>query len=154
VSSNEPIDVKEVVFVGSAKRDFGDLPVKVKREATGSLSDLQNGRIPTGKRYDFLKGALTGIGEIRLDDDDKTYRVYNVIAYPEVVYVIDAGIKKSPHGSKIPDVDKKRLIARKKVVDEDYRHNAPIYKESFEIRRGRRESLLGDLIPPHRAKGT
>jgi phage-related protein len=98
LNQTNSIDAKDVQIVGSAERDFGNLPDQIRKEAITALSDLQNGRIPKSGRYKELtdNDKLRGVGEIRLNGDDgNTYRVYNVICLREVIYVLDAGVKKS-----------------------------------------------------------
>lgn len=157
MSSATPIDKKQVVFIASAQRDFENLPTKVREEATEALSEMQNERLPKFGRYKALSGdaTLEGIVEIRSNGDDgNTYRIYNVISFKEVVYVLDAGFKKSPRGGSIPDVDKSRLAARKVRAERDYRVNMNFYREQFEKRRLRRERLLALLSRSRGPKGS
>ncbi len=156
MSSATPIDKKQVVFVAGARRDFENLPAKVKDEATEALSELQNESFPGAGRYKLLTGdaTLEGIGEIRSQGDDgNTYRVYNVITYKEVVYVLDAGWKKSAHGGAIPAADKRRLVRRKFIAEQDYQQNFTDYQEQFDKRRMRRERLLNLIAASRRPKG-
>lgn len=44
--------------------------------------------------------------------DGDTYRCYQFVEYDEVIYVLDAGIKKSPRGGQLPKEDKERLERR------------------------------------------
>jgi phage-related protein len=156
VTHGEAIDIKQVVFIGGARGDFDELPGEIKEEAVNLLSDLQNGRIPANDRYKRLTGdkSLDGIGKIRLNGEDgNTYRVYNVITFREVVYVIDAGAKKSPRGGAIPDVDKGRLRARKARAEDDYRDYRAEYEQRFEARQKRREKLFSIRALSRRPKG-
>jgi phage-related protein len=141
LSSPNSIDAKDVQFVGSAERDFGNLPDQIRKEAITALSDLQNGRIPKSGRYKELTNndKLRGVGEIRLNGDDgNTYRVYNVICLREVIYVLDAGVKKSVRGGAIPQQDVERLEKRLKTALEDYRQNQEALKKAFEARQARK----------------
>jgi phage-related protein len=93
--------MKEVKFIGSAERDFDSLPGDVYEEANQALTNLQNNRRPAAGRYTELTGnaKLNGVAEIRSNGaDGNTYRVYTVIIFKEIIYVLDAGAKKSSQG--------------------------------------------------------
>jgi phage-related protein len=144
LSSPGSIDIKQVRFVGSAERDFRDLPTEVRKEAVAALSDLQNGRTPRGGRYSDLtdNDKLRGIGEVRLSGDDgNTYRVYNVVCLKEVIYVLHAGDKKSPRRGEIPQQDVERLEKRRKTAFADYAQNQEAYKREFAARQSRRVAI-------------
>ncbi|WP_274612871.1 type II toxin-antitoxin system RelE/ParE family toxin [Bradyrhizobium brasilense] len=120
------------------------LPNEVREEAIGALSALQDGQRPPAGRYKDLTGndKLAGIGEIRLSHDGDTYRVYNVVTYREVLYVLEAGIKKSMRGGAIPQQDVKRLEARFKRAKEDYETKKAAYQAGYEERARRRTTNL------------
>jgi phage-related protein len=139
VISRASIDEKRVIFIGDAQADFDALPPEVRMEAAAELSNLQNGRRLKGDRYKGLSGKLSGIGEIRLNDDGNTYRVYNVVNYREVLYVLDAGIKKSVRGGAIPQQDVNRLELRHKRAKEDYAENKVAYQAEYAERSERRQ---------------
>ena len=136
--SRASIDEKRVIFIGSARADFDALPQEVRMNANAELSNLQNGRRPRGERYKDLSGKLSGIGELKLNDDGNTYRVYNVVTYREVLYVLDAGIKKSVRGGAIPQQDVNRLEQRHKRAKEDYAENKTAYQAEYAERSERR----------------
>jgi phage-related protein len=140
VISPASIDVKEMVPIGGAQADFDALPEDVRLEALAALTDLQNGRWPTGGRYKNLTGndKLAGVGEIRLNQDGDTYRIYTVVAYREVLYLLDAGIKKSVRGGAIPQQDVSRLEKRCKSAKDDYKENLAAYQIAYAERAERR----------------
>lgn len=143
MSSPRSIDIKDVHFVGSAERDFQKLPDEVRKEAIAALSDLQNGRTPKAGRYKELtdNDKLRGVGEVRLNGDDgNTYRVYNVVCLREVIYILEAGVKKSVRGAAIPQQDIERLEKRRKKAQ-----NKEAYKRTFEVRRVGREAFQVQL---------
>jgi phage-related protein len=141
VISPASIDERQVVFIGSVQADLDGLPGEVRQEAIGALSALQNGQRPPAGRYKDLTGndKLAGIGEIRLSHDGDTYRIYNVVTYKEVLYVLEAGIKKSVRGGAIPQQDVKRLEARFKRAKEDYETNKAAYQAGYAERASRRK---------------
>ena len=54
------------------------------------------------------------------DYDGDTYRAVYTAAFPEVVYVLDAFVKKSKSGIKTPQADKDRVRDRFKAAKRDY----------------------------------
>jgi len=144
VSSPGSIDKKVVRFVGQAVRDdFRRLPPEVHEAATDVLLVLQAGEIPKGRGvYKRLKEDLAGIDEIRIDGPDgNTYRIYDIIRFPEVVYVLDARAKKSTEGGNITKTDKRTLLERKKAAEADYKTNEAGYKRDSAIRAKVRAAL-------------
>jgi phage-related protein len=144
VISPASIDEKQVVFVGSAQADLDALPDELRWEAVAALSDLQNGRRPSGGRCRDL-GAdrkLSNISEVRLNHEGDTYRIYNVLTFREVVYVLEAGIKKSVRGNGIPQQDVRRLELRYKRAKEDYEANKMRYQAEYAERAYRRSQFL------------
>lgn len=141
MSSPVSIDIREILFVANAQKDFQGLPDVVRNQAIATLSDLQNNRQPPPDRYKELTGnaKLNGIAEIRINaDDGNTYRVYEIVTYREVIYVLDAGAKKSPRGNEIPRQDINTLEKRRKSAEADYKKNVEVYRTSFAEREKRR----------------
>lgn len=99
--SPSSIDVREVVSIGDAFRSLSVLPDEVKRQAQAALNDLQNGRRPENVEYKELGNSLAGISEIKIRFNKDAFRIYNVVIYREVLYLLDAGIKKSKKGGEI-----------------------------------------------------
>jgi phage-related protein len=60
------------------------------------------------------------IWKIVEDYDSDTYRAVYTATFPEVVYVLDAFVKKSKSGSKTPQADKDRVRERFKAAQRDY----------------------------------
>jgi phage-related protein len=140
MTSNSSIDIREVLFIGSAKDDYRALPDEVRQAADLRTQTLQNnGRLPAKQRK-ALSGKLTGIDEIRVSWDGNTYRAYLTMQFEAVIYILDAGIKKSPHGDAIPEPQEKRLIERKKAARKDYEENKTTYEAEMAERVVRREA--------------
>lgn len=161
MASPTSIDIKEVIFIGSAKVDLAALPDEVRTEANAAFWNLQNGSWPSADRYKDITNndKLVGVGEIRLNHDTDTYRVYNVVNYKEVLYVLEAGIKKSRRGGAIPQQDVRRLEKRCKAARDDYKANQPAYQASYLERERRRkayEKAMQDGLRPasRKPKGT
>jgi phage-related protein len=144
VSSPGSIDKKVIRFVGPAVRaDFSNLPPGVHEAATDVLRVLQAGDLPKGRDvYKRLKEDLAGIDEIRIDGPDgNTYRIYDIIRFREVIYVLDARAKKSTEGGNITKADKRTLLERKKAAEADYKANEVRYKRDYAIRAQVRAAL-------------
>jgi phage-related protein len=130
MTSGSSIDIREVIFIGSASEDYRAMPAEVRQAADARMQVLQNnGRLPAKQRT-ALSGKLIGIDEIRVLWDGDTYRAYLAIEHKAVIYILDAGIKKSPHGRAIPQTQIDRLIERKKTADRDYTANRATYIRS------------------------
>lgn len=94
-------ELKELVWVGSSRRDLRDLPKEVRREIGIALYFAQRGeKHPSAKR---MKGdTLAGAIEIVEDHDGITYRAVYTARLGEVVYVLHAFRKKSTRGIRTP----------------------------------------------------
>jgi phage-related protein len=149
VISPSLIDIREVVPIGNALAGLDGLPEEIQTEANAALQDLQNDRRPTSDFTD-LKGNLAGIGEVKIKFNTNTYRIYSVAIFKEVLYLLEAGIKKSTRGGEIPLQDERRLELRLKAAKDDYKTNKAEYQEAYaerEARRIARQKRLERLLP-------
>ena len=140
MTSDTSIDVREVVFINpDAQSGHGSLPTSVGEVADGAVTLLQNGQVPTRKGlWRVLKGRLRGIGKIRVNDGTNTFRVYIWLGCGPALYVLDAGMKKSPTGSEIPQWQQDRLADRRDRAAKDCADNAGL-EQAFSDRAARRE---------------
>ncbi len=156
MSSHRSIDVKEIVFVGEgAQKAFAALPADVLKPVNAVLSRLQNGKRVEGNKFKDLTGnkKLEGISEIRIEGDDgNTYRVYEILIFKEVIYILDAGAKKSMKGSSIPQVDIERLGKRKDFAERDYKANKEEYSKRYDVRLSNRTRFAESSIQFRRGK--
>jgi hypothetical protein len=87
--------------------------------------------------------------EIRIFYDDDTYRVDFAAEYAEAIYILDAGIKRSPRDSDMPRWLIDRLVARKQNADRHYLENRLALRRRAEerpaVRQGTDNDLSGDL---------
>jgi phage-related protein len=145
MSALTSVDIREVVFVNEqAKHDYETMPAEVLLAADARTTAIQNHmRLPRNQRQP-LKGKLADIDEARILFDDNTYRVYYLTSFKAAIYILDAGMKKSPRGSEIskPQVD--RLIERKKVAVKHYMTNEKWFMARMTERLARRAALLAD----------
>jgi phage-related protein len=151
VSSNTSIDVREVIFVNKAAEEaYRGLPDEVRQAADARTTAIQNHQpLPRSQRKS-PSGKLTGIDEVRILFDGDTYRVYHLLEFAEVVYILDAEMKKSPKGGKIPKPESDLLEKRKKAAENDYKRNKDVYRAAMEERLARRKALEPSVEPkPH-----
>jgi len=141
MTSDNSIDLREVVFINpDAESGYEGLPPLVGELADGAVTVLQNGCIPVRKGlWRALKGTLRGIGEIRINDDTNTYRVYIWLGCEPALYVLDAGMKKSPTGNEIPQWQQDRLFDRRQRAAKDCDDSRSDFDQAFYERASRRE---------------
>jgi phage-related protein len=141
MTSGSSRDDREVVFINAAAlAEYDALPPFVREAVDASLTVLQNGGVLPASRHDRLKGKLAGVSEIKVRFDDDTYRTYYVSEFREVIYVLDAGIKKSPTGGRIPQKQAERLERRLAAARDDYERNESDYRRAYEERARTREA--------------
>jgi phage-related protein len=149
MSALTSVDIREVVFVNEqAKHDYESMPPEVLQAADARTTAIQNHlRLPRNQRQ-ALRGKLAGIDEVRVLFDDNTYRVYYLTSFKAAIYILDAGIKKSPRGTEIskPQID--RLIERKKVAVNHYLTNEKWFEARMADRLARRAALQADDDAP------
>ncbi len=121
MTSDTSIDIREVIFINpNAESGYEELPAEVGETADGVLTLLQNGRIPERKGlWRTLRGKLGGVGEIRINDSTNTFRIYLWLGCDQAIYILDAGMKKSPTGNEIPQWQQDRLVERRNRATQD-----------------------------------
>jgi phage-related protein len=145
MSALTSVDIREVVFVNEqAKHDYEIMPPEVQLAADARTTAIQNRmRLPRNQRQP-LKGKLAGIDEARILFDDNTYRVYYLTSFKAAIYILDAGMKKSPRGSEISKQQIDRLIERKKAAVQHHMANEKWFITRMAERLARRAALLAD----------
>ena len=140
MTSDTSIDVREVNFINpDAESGYDGLPASVGEVADGAVTLLQNGQVPVRKGlWRVLKGKLRGIGEVRINDGTNTFRVYVWLGCELALYILDAGMKKLPTGSEIPQWQQDRLVDRRERAARDCTDNADL-EQAFADRAARRE---------------
>ena len=109
---------KPLDWVGSSKKDFLAFPTAVKDEMGNALGLAQfGGTHPSAKPW---KGQGSGIFELVERYDRNAYRAVYVVAFKEVVYVLHAFQKKSPHGIKTARADIELVEQRLRIAREDH----------------------------------
>jgi phage-related protein len=122
MTSESSLDIRVVRFLpAGTSAEYDAMPEEVRDEADAATTLLQNNRSPANAER--LKGALKGITEVRIDHDTNTYRVYYVAEFECCLYIIDAGMKKSPKGREIPRPQVERLKVRRGQAEAHYKVN-------------------------------
>jgi phage-related protein len=107
---------KQLIWVGSSKRDLMDLPLEVRKFFGHALDFAQR-----GDKHDAAK-PLTGFGgagvlEVVEDDADGTYRAVYTVKFEEGVFVLHCFQKKSKSGIATPKEDIDLIRTRLKAVE-------------------------------------
>jgi phage-related protein len=112
------IGEKPLAWVGSSKKDFLDFPEPVKSEMGNALGVAQfGGKHPSAKPW---KGQGPGVLEIVEDFAGDTYRAVYTVRFKEIIYVLHAFQKKSPHGIRTARGDIGLIERRLKAAQKDY----------------------------------
>ncbi|MDD2814259.1 MAG: type II toxin-antitoxin system RelE/ParE family toxin [Thiotrichaceae bacterium] len=89
---------KAIKWIGTSLEDIKKFPEPTKREVGFQLSKVQQGEDPDNWKPFYIVGA--GVKEIRISEDNGTYRVMYVAKFEEAIYVLHAFQKKSQTTSK------------------------------------------------------
>lgn len=114
-------NLKEVVWVGNAKKKLKKFPKLVQKDVGDALFIAQEG----GMSFDAkpLKHIGSGVFEIRVTHSADTYRSVYSVKIGERIYVLHCFQKKSKKGKKTPqreiDLIKERLKTAQKL-EKDY----------------------------------
>ncbi len=109
---------RPLAWVDSAKKDFMAFPKMVQKDMGNALGLAQfGGKHPHAKPW---KGEGAGVLEIVEAHAGNAYRAIYTVRFPEMVYVLHAFQKKSPHGIKTAQSDIELLGKRLKAAQEDY----------------------------------
>lgn len=112
--------IKNLVWIGSSRRELKAFPAEVKDIMGYALYQAQLGRkSPSAK-------PLAGFGGARLleivdDHQTDTYRAIYTLKFSELVYVLHAFQKKSKKGIATPRRDIDLIKRRLGVAEKDYR---------------------------------
>ena len=93
------LDLKSVVFRGSALDDLRGFPAPARREAGHQIDQVQRGRDPDDWRP--LNTVGPGVREIRIRDAAGAFRVMYTAKFADAVYVLHCFQKKTQKTSKV-----------------------------------------------------
>jgi phage-related protein len=149
MSALTSVDIREVVFVNEqAKHAYESMPAEVLQAADARTTAIQNHMRLPRNQHQPLKGKLADIEEARILFDDNTYRVYYLTVFKAAIYILDAGMKKSPRGGEISKLQTDRLIERKKVAVKHYLANEKWFEARMTERLARRAAIERDANRP------
>lgn len=117
---NDTLDLRPLLWVASAKRDFVGMPEEVVNDFGHWLFQVQKGRIPKNAK------ALSGFGgaqvmELWKDCADGTFRTVFTVRFAEVVVILHAFQKKSKKGIETPKQDIDLVHSRLKLAEAMYK---------------------------------
>jgi phage-related protein len=143
MTSPSSTDIKEIIFfprqVVECLRD--EFPARIRDVMVERLHALQNGiRLPDQHNRSLTPQA-PGIHEIRVNFNNYAYRVYHASEFAEVIYVVEAHLKKPTKGVGIPQADLDRMVGRLKAARVNYQENRLLLQHRFEERALRRRSF-------------
>lgn len=111
--------MKELVWIGSSRKDLMKFPSAVKQELGYALYQAQ-----LGERYRKVKPFKScgpGVYEIATEYDKNAYRAVYVLSLQDAVYVVHCFQKKSKQGIKTPQEEveliKQRLSYLRSTID-------------------------------------
>jgi len=112
-----------VRWMESSRADLKRLSEQVQHRTGFALQKLQRGEFPRDAA--LLKGDLSGLIEIRVDDPGGTYRTVLTVKLAGTIYVLHVFQKKSTHGIGMPRrtvaLIKRRLASARALHDETSR---------------------------------
>lgn len=145
MTSEGAVDVKEVVHLGQALKAYGKMPRKVRESFDKLITAVQNGKVVRKDDKTDLKGKLSGISELKFDYSTNTYRTYYAAEFREVIFILDAGDKKSHEGGEIPQEQVEALVKKRKSAEAYYRENKAYFQKRYESREKNRAIQPNDI---------
>lgn len=107
---------KQLIWIGSSKKDLMALPVGVRKFFGHALDFAQRGdQHDAAKTLKGFGGA--GVLEIVEDDGGGTYRAVYTVKFAHAVFVLHCFQKKSKRGIATPKADLDIICARLKVAE-------------------------------------
>jgi phage-related protein len=107
---------RELLWIGSSRKDMRGLPEKVRRAFGLSLYAVQCGETPANCKA--LK-SFSGVLELKENDAGGTYRTVYAVKLSDAIYVLHVFQKKSKSGiaTPKPDMDVVRLRLKQAEAD-------------------------------------
>ncbi len=108
--ANLPYKSKELFWLGSSLEKLTRFPERTKKQLGAALRQVQNGLTPQIARP--LNSYGSGVHELKASTRGDTYRLVYLIKLKKGIYVLDAFMKKSKTGRRIPKEISTRLKQR------------------------------------------
>jgi phage-related protein/predicted XRE-type DNA-binding protein len=116
---DQPHKIKDLLWIGSSRKDLRAFPDEVKDVMGYALYQAQIGlKAPSAKTLAGFGSA--GVLEIVDDHQTDTYRAIYTVRFSDSVYVLHAFQKKSRTGTATPRTDIELIKKRLKVAEEHY----------------------------------
>ncbi|HCG03047.1 MAG TPA: addiction module toxin RelE [Chloroflexi bacterium] len=110
---------KPIIWMGRSLKELRAMPDEVKDEIGYALDRVQKGETPDIATK--MKGDLSDVMELHVDEGGDTYRTMYTVKLEGVVYVLDTFKKKAKRGRETPRADLERVRQRLKLARLDYR---------------------------------
>jgi phage-related protein len=118
-ANDDSSNAKQVVWVGSSRKDLTRFPKAVRISFGQALFDAQmGGKHPDAKPLKGFHGS--GVLEIVESEHGNAYRAVYTVRFAELVYVLHAFQKKSKTGIKTPSEDLEKIRVRLKEAERHY----------------------------------
>jgi len=113
------IEEKQLVWMGSSRKDLKTFPEDVKDVIGFALDSAQKGgKSPVAKPLSGKQFSGKGVFEIVDDFDGDTYRAVYTVKLENRIYVLHSFMKKSHNGKKTVKHDIDLILKRYKVAEE------------------------------------
>ncbi len=109
-------DLKQVVWVGNAKKKLKKFPKSVQKDVGDALFSAQAGSLPPAAKP--LKHIGPGVFEIRATHKPNTYRAVYTVKIGERIYVLHCFQKKAKRGIETPKKEIALIKERLKMAQE------------------------------------
>lgn len=109
---------KDVVWIGSSKKDLLDLPEEIVDEFGHGLYEAQQGLHPRHAKPYHLDGGATTLELVENFDTD-IYRAVYTVKFEEAIYVLHCFQKKSTQGRETSRRDQALIERRYKIAREE-----------------------------------
>ena len=111
--------MRELVWVGSSKKDLSAMPRPVKQGFGFALRMAQQGE--RHEQCKTLKGfGGAGVIEVVEDFESDTYRAVYTVKFEEAVYVLHSFKKRSHRGGQLPKPDRELISSRLRQAQEEH----------------------------------
>ena len=115
-------NLKQVVWVGNAKKKLKKFPKSVQKDVGDALFIAQEGGMSPDAKP--LKHIGSGVFEIRVTHSPNTYRSVYSVKIGERIYVLHCFQKKSKKGKKTPQTEIDLIKERLKMAQEQEKNYA------------------------------
>ncbi|MBF0336090.1 MAG: type II toxin-antitoxin system RelE/ParE family toxin [Alphaproteobacteria bacterium] len=133
MSDSDGSHLKDLMFVGSSRKDLKKFPAGVKANIGAALYEAQMGRKPAAAKP--LQGfGSAGVLEVIEDERGNTFRAVYTVRFVTAVYVLHAFMKKSKKGTGTPKEDVDLIRARLKDAEQIHKQVAGVVEHGNRTR--------------------